>query len=121
MQRILVVDDDRVVADTLKLIFRQQGFACNAAYSTEEALALAREFPPDLLLCDITMPDRDGLELMQEMRREHPNCRVLVLTGYTYNAQRVIEESGSHSYPVGVLTKPCQPAKLLREAGAMLA
>ncbi len=61
MQRVLVVDDDRLVADTLTLIFERNGFAAKAAYSAEEGLLSSREFEPNLLLCDITMPDRDGL------------------------------------------------------------
>ena len=121
MQRVLVVDDEHLVADTLKMIFDLRGFDCMAAYSTDEALACAQEFCPDLLLCDITMPDRDGLELMQELSESHPGCRILVLTGYSHNLQRVLEESSSMAQAVGVLCKPCPPTYLLREAGAMLA
>ncbi len=61
MQRVLIVDDDRLVADTLTLIFEKNGFKAKAAYSADEALILSREFAPDLLLCDVTMPARDSL------------------------------------------------------------
>ncbi len=121
MQRILVVDDEHLVADTLGLILRKCGFETRAVYSTDEALLCAREFSPHLLLCDITMPDRDGIELMDEMSRMLPECRVLVLTGYYDNLERVIEESRRMLYPAGLLTKPCHPAELVREAGLMLA
>ena len=70
MQRVLVVDDDRLVADTLTLIFERNGFAAKAVYSADEALRCAREFGPDLLLCDVTMPGRDGLSLVADMRRQ---------------------------------------------------
>ena len=53
MQRVLVVDDDRLVADTLTLIFERNGFTAKAAYSADEALESSREFGPDLLLCDV--------------------------------------------------------------------
>ena len=121
MRRILVVDDEHLVADTLKLIFGLRGFTCKVAYSTDEALACAQDFRPDLLLCDISMPHRDGMELMREFNQTLPSCRVLVLTGYSYNLERVQEESRNMAQPVAVFCKPCQPADLLREAGAMLA
>ncbi len=121
MQRVLVVDDDRLVADTLTLIFERNGFAAKAVYSADEALRCAREFGPDLLLCDVTMPGRDGLSLVADMTCELPACRILVLTGFYSNVRNVREHARKLSRPLGILTKPCQPTDLLREAAALLA
>ena len=121
MQRILVVDDEQLVADTLTLIFNKHGFDAKAAYTTDAALACAREFFPKLLLCDISMPDGDGMELMEQISVEQPDCRILVLTG-NYSSLRRVREHAMHLVrPASVLTKPCQPSELLREAGALLA
>lgn len=120
MQRVLVVDDDRLVADTLALIFERNGFTSRAAYSADEALEASREFGPDLLLCDVTMPARDGLSLVEDMTRELPGCRILMLTGFYSNVKNVRDRARKLSRPVGILTKPCQPADLLREATALL-
>lgn len=95
MRRILIVDDEHVIADTLRVIFGKVGFEARAAYSTEDALLSAREFPPELLLCDINMPGRDGLELIQELLREQPDCRVMVLTGSVPGMRRVRESTRS--------------------------
>jgi CheY-like chemotaxis protein len=121
MQRVLIVDDDRLVADTLALIFAKSGFESIASYSTDEALECARQFHPDLLLCDITMPGRDGLDLVREITRELPSCRIIVLTGFYSNLAGVREQSTQLNRPLGILTKPCQPTDLLREATAILA
>lgn len=121
MKRVLVVDDERIIADTLRLIFSKHGFEAKASYSAEEALRCARDFTPQLLLCDITMPGRDGIELIRDISEELPECRILVLTGYYSNLNRVREQSDLLHRPAAVLTKPCQPTELLREAGAMLA
>jgi CheY-like chemotaxis protein len=121
MQRVLIVDDDRLVADTLTLIFERNGFNAKAAYSADEALECSREFTPNLLLCDVTMPARDGLSLVEDMTREQPACRILVLTGFYSNLKSVREQASRLARPLGVLTKPCQPAELLREAAALLA
>jgi CheY-like chemotaxis protein len=121
MQRVLVVDDDRLVADTLALIFERNGFSAKVAYSADEALVSSREFAPDLLLCDVTMPGRDGLSLAEDMTRELPACRILMLTGFYSNLKSVREQARKLERPLGILTKPCQPSELLREAAALLA
>lgn len=120
MHRVLVVDDEYLVADTLALVFGRHGFETRVTYSAKSALECARHFAPDLLLCDITMPERSGLELMEDFHREVPNCRVLVLTGYYSNVARVREQATRLSRPAHVLTKPCDPAELLRQAGDIL-
>ncbi len=121
MHRILVVDDECLVADTLGIIFRKHGFEAKVVYSAKAALHCAHTFLPDLLLCDISMPERSGLELMDDFNREFPACRVLVLTGFYSNLVRIREQSGKLRHPMRVLTKPCHPTDLLREAGKILA
>jgi DNA-binding response OmpR family regulator len=121
VQRVLVVDDDLLVADTLALIFRKNGYESKATYSAEAAMKYAREFTPDLLLCDITMPGRDGLALVGDMTREVPSCSILVLTGFHSNLKTIRDQAQRLRRDVGILTKPCQPADLLRKAGHMLA
>jgi YesN/AraC family two-component response regulator len=120
MQRVLIVDDERLVADTLTLVFEKSGFAAKAAYSADQAIESARDFQPHLLLCDITMPERDGLTLVNEINRELPSCRILVLTGFYSNLKKVRDEAVRLSLPMSILTKPCQPDELLREAAAIL-
>lgn len=121
MQRILVVDDEVLVADTLTIIFRKHGFDARAAYSGEQALDCALDFQPQLLLCDISMPGMGGLRLIADMARQLPNCGILVLTGYYSNLEGVRVQARKLARPTQVLIKPCNPKELLREAGAMLA
>jgi len=121
MQRVLVVDDERLTADTLGLIFRKRGYNARVAYTVEDALVSAAEFSPDLILCDITMPGRNGLELMVEIGSRDLNCGVLVLTGYLTNLKPVRDQIRRMPQRTQVLTKPCPPEELLRAAGQMLA
>jgi DNA-binding response OmpR family regulator len=121
MQRVLVVDDDRLVADTLALVFNKSGFESRAFYSADDALTCAREFAPHLLLCDVTMPGRDGLTLMADIAAELPACRIIMLTGFYSNLKDVRDHASKLARPIGILTKPCAPAELLREAAALLA
>ena len=81
----------------------------------------ARESPPNLLLCDISMPGRDGVELVKEISGEFPACRILVLTGFHSNLKRVSEQSNKLPGRSASSPSPCQPDDLLREATALLA
>ena len=121
IQRVLIVDDDTMVADTLTLNFQKSGWDVRVCYSAKDGFECAREFKPNLLLCDLIMPGSNGLTLVEDVTRELPACRVLVLTGFYANLNAVERRAQELPRPVGILTKPCLPSELLREANAMLA
>ena len=118
--RILVVDDEPLVAQTLGLIFARQGFEVTAVHGAEQALLAAANLAPDLLLTDIDMPGTDGVALMTEFSRLYPACPILVLTGFYAALGRVHDCAETLAQPVSIVTKPCQPTDLLRTAGQML-
>lgn len=91
-QRVLVIDDDRLVADTLTLIFQANGYDSEAVYSAAEGLARARTFAPELLLCDVTMPEENGLQLVEKLQHEMPQCKLLMLTAYSSNHIKVEQQ-----------------------------
>lgn len=119
-KRVLVVDDEHVTADTLGLIFRKRGFESHVVYTVDDALAHVINSPPELVLCDITMPGRDGLELMVELTRMKVKCGVIVLTGYLTNLSPVREQILKMTQRTRVFMKPCSPEDILREAAHMV-
>jgi CheY-like chemotaxis protein len=119
-QRVLVVDDDRLVADTLHLIFQASGFDTQVAYSAAEGLERARTFVPSLLLCDVSMPEATGLQLVAHLNREMPACRMLMLSAYASSAFFVEEQALKMKLPLKLLSKPCRPELLLEEARLLL-
>ena len=119
-QRVLVIDDDKLVADTLNMIFLQHGFQSEARYSAAEGLERARSFDPELVLCDVTMPDGDGLQLAERLHEERPKIRMLMLTAYRSNASQVEAQSTRMGRPLKMLCKPCRPEELLRTANEIL-
>ncbi len=120
-QRVLVIDDDKLVADTLNLIFLANGFQSEARYSAATGFERARSFDPELVLCDVTMPDENGLELAERLQKERPQTRMLMLTAYSSNTSKVEAQSSRLGRPLKVLCKPCRPEYLLRTAAEMLA
>ncbi len=118
--RVLVVDDDHLVADTLNLVFRANGYESEAVYSAAEGLDRARSFNPGLLLCDISMPEISGLQLAETMQQEMPECKLLMLTAYSNNVAKLEQQVTRTRRPLKLLNKPCRPELLLREAESLL-
>ena len=118
--RVLVIDDDRLVADTLCLIYKVNGFDSEARYSAAAGLERAMTFEPELVLCDVTMPEESGLQLADRMQEVLPSTRMLMLTAYASNAARVRAQSRRMSRPLKLLSKPCRPDELLRVSRALL-
>jgi CheY-like chemotaxis protein len=102
------------------MIFVVNGFESEACYSAADALHKARIFVPELLLCDVTMPGQDGLQLAAAISREMPKCQMIMLTAYLNNAASVELEALRLKRPLKLLNKPCRPEVLLKEAGELL-
>ena len=117
---VLIVDDEPVVAKTLGLIFERSGFIARVVGSADEALVSLRQTPPDLIVCDIEMPVRDGLALMADLASELPACPILVLTGAYRSLNLIRATAEALQRQFAIMTKPCQPTDLLHTASTLL-
>ena len=79
--KILIVDDEPTITDTLCTIFEHCGYDCTKAYDAERALELALETLPDLLLTDVMLPGMNGVQLAITLRERIPECKTLLLSG----------------------------------------
>lgn len=110
---VLVVDDERVIADTLSIILARHGFAVHTAYDAASALDLAGVIPPHLLLSDVMMgPGMDGTQLAIEMIRSNPDCKVILFSGHAA-VHDLLAKAAAQGHQFRVLTKPLHPADLL--------
>ena len=80
MTRILVVDDDRPQAEEFGVLLRHAGCEVTLAGNGREAMDLLRHDVPDVVLTDLDMPEMDGLELVQAIRRDYPALPVILMT-----------------------------------------
>jgi two-component system, OmpR family, response regulator CpxR len=118
MPRILIADDDRALCTLLADYLQREGFAVELAHDGETALARLRNplQRPDLLILDVMMPGRDGLETLRELRMQH-RLPVIMLSARGEPVDRVIGlELGADDY----LSKPCLPRELLARVRAQL-
>ncbi len=111
--RILVVDDDEAIVSTLRIILRNIGYEVAVARDGNEAVEVASRFRPNLLLSDVVMPGKDGVEAAMEIRRILPDCAVLLISG----SARVIDimaKARAQWIHFELMAKPVHPTELIR-------
>jgi len=110
--RVLVVDDERVIADTLAIILNQNGFEASAVYTGTAAVERARESQPDLVISDVIMPDMNGIEAAIRIRQILPGCKILLFSGQAATAD-LLEKARAQGHEFEILAKPVHPQDLL--------
>ncbi|HKF21723.1 MAG TPA: response regulator [Candidatus Angelobacter sp.] len=116
-KRVLVVDDEVSIAETLTAIFRSAGYEAVAAYDAKSAIEKCFVFHPDLVLSDVMMPGMNGVEMAIVIQQVHPHSRVILFSGQaeTHDLMAKARENG---YEFELLTKPISPEELLEKVGA---
>jgi CheY-like chemotaxis protein len=114
--RILVVEDDKAVAETLRAVFASEGYLATCAHSGEEAIARAGSFLPNLLVCDVIMSGLNGFETALRVKELCPECALLLLSGHSVAAQiaeRFTPTFRDRGFLFELLAKPISPDELL--------
>jgi DNA-binding response OmpR family regulator len=117
---ILIVDDERVIADTLAIILSKSGFATFTAYNGSSALELAQIVSPQLLISDVVMPGMTGVELAIALGELVPACKVLLFSGQAATAD-LLREARELGHDFTTLTKPVHPTDMLNRISECLA
>ena len=110
--RVLVVDDERLIAQTVAAILNQNGFEAQAAFSGDEALETARKVRPDIVLSDVLMPRMSGVELGMQVRNELPETRVILFSGQAATTE-LMRKAHDAGYSFELVPKPIHPDDLV--------
>jgi DNA-binding response OmpR family regulator len=114
---ILVVDDDRKTVDLVRLYLERAGYGVQVGYDGRQALQLAREHQPDLVILDLMLPHVDGLDVCHALRHEAARVPIIMLTARSTEADKLGGlETGADDY----VTKPFSPAELVARVKAVL-
>ncbi len=115
--RAVVIEDDVLVLSLTAEILRRAGYTVHEAVNGEDGLAKCRAIQPDLVVTDIFMPERDGIEVLREVKKTTPETRVVAISGGSPLLPRMdflvtADKLGADA----VLAKPFTPAQLLAAA-----
>lgn len=114
---ILIIDDEAAIRESLETLLSIEGYTVETARTAEEGLAMSSSSPRDLVLLDFALPDRNGLEVLDEIRQRDPGLPVIMITAYgtVENAVKAIQ-SGATNF----IQKPWDNEKLLADVRASI-
>ncbi|KAA6461297.1 response regulator [Acidobacteria bacterium AB60] len=112
LPRVLVVDDQRLIADTLAEILRNEGFDSAAAYDGWAALDAAQRFRPHWLISDVLMPRMNGVELAITIRQKYPETAILLFSGQA-GISEILQDGQRRGYQFELIAKPVHPTNLI--------
>lgn len=119
MARILVIDDDEQCSQLLRAVFEQAGHEVATAANGKIGLAMSRNSQFDLVITDVLMPEKDGLELIKELRRDNPEARIIAISGggllHAEDCLKMARLFGAQR----ILKKPIDVKELLQIAGEL--
>jgi len=115
-KKILVVDDEKPIADILEFNLKKEGYEVHCAYDGETAMQMVEDIQPDMILLDIMLPGRDGIEVCREVRKKY-EMPIIMLTAKDSEIDKVLGlELGADDY----VTKPFSTRELLARVKANL-
>ena len=113
--RVLIVDDERTIADTLVLIFSASGYEVRASYSAEQALEIIAQWLPDLAIVDVVLPKMNGVDLAILLTTHCAWCQLLLFSGQSLTTD-ILAEAATRGYKFDILAKPVHPTVMLDTA-----
>ena len=107
--RVLVIDDDGDVRESIQWLLEAEGYVVSLAANGREGLSLQRREPAHIVLTDIFMPEQDGIETLWQLREEFPGVPIIVMSGREADYSVVMRELGVKN----TLRKPFDPHELI--------
>jgi len=109
---ILVVDDEAEIREGLELLLGSEGYGVTSVETASEGLAKLEEHPFDLVLLDVSLPDRNGIDVLREVRSRAPDLSIVLITAYgSIDMARAAFKSGAQDF----ITKPWSNDELLAQ------
>ncbi len=118
-RRILVVDDEVAVAETLQMIFSGCGYEARSAHSAEQAIETISLWQPDVAIVDVMLPQMNGIEFGIVLKSNYPSCRVVLVSGHPGTGE-LLETARRRGHEFDILAKPLHPDVMLEIVSGLL-
>jgi len=119
-RKILIIDDEVNVAETLGLIFSTSGYEVYVVASAEAAIELIPEWRPDVAIVDVMLPRMNGIDLAIVLKSNYPGCRIVLFSGQP-DSTALLEEAWKKGHHFEILAKPLHPGFILDTVSNLLA
>ena len=119
LPKLLIVDDERLIADTLATIFNGSGYEARPAYSAEQALEVIVGWDPAIAIIDVIMPAMNGIDLGILLRAKRPSIQVMLISGQMVTGLPT-GEARKKEHPFETLAKPIPVSQLLEMTAKLL-
>lgn len=119
MKKVLIVDDEQDIVESVKFMLEASDYTCYSAYNGEDGLRLAKEIMPDLIILDVMMPKLNGYKISRLLKfdSKYKNIPILMVTARTQEEDKLIgEETGADEY----ITKPFEMETLVQKVNKYL-
>lgn len=110
-RRVMVVDDEKLIADTMAMILNSRGHQTKVAYSAELAIDAIPDFRPEIVISDVVMPRMTGVDLAIYLAKHYPECKVMLISGNTATADLIANLPAGLEIPL--FAKPVHPTVIL--------
>lgn len=114
MERILIIDDEAQIRSMIRLILERDGYAVTEASDGVEGIRHFRETPADLIITDLIMPNKDGIGMIIELKKEFPAVRIIAMSGGGLNRPEGYLRGAQKLGAAYTLSKPINRHELLR-------
>lgn len=118
-RRILIVEDEKVVADTLGQILAASGYEIRVVYAAEDAVELISTWRPDVAILDVMLPKMNGIELALVLKEYLPDCHALLFSGQP-SVESLMQKAKNEGHDFDVMAKPVHPTVMLDAISTLL-
>ena len=120
MNKLLIIDDDEGVLSVFAKIFRQEGYEVELAEDGSIGVKKLREYPADVVITDIIMPNMEGLETICEIKKAYPSAKIIAISAGGYNPAEPYLKNAMFLGANSTMKKPCKIRELLAEVERLL-
>jgi len=113
LRRVLILDDEQIIANTLALILNRNGYDARAVYSGLDAINTAAQLSPDVLISDVVMEGMTGIDAAIRISQLVPSCRIILFSGQAATAD-LLQQAEADGHHFEILAKPIHPRLLLQ-------
>jgi len=118
-ERILIVEDEKLVADTLAQILSTHGYDTRVVYTAEAAISILPQWTPNLAILDVMLPKMNGIELALALKKILGSCHILLFSGQP-SVDALVQKARNEGHEFDILAKPVHPSVMLEAISTLL-